>query len=40
MKYRHKLERYEDNVRDIQDRRKKVSIAVFSYFDDNGIQRF
>ncbi len=33
---RHHLEKFEDNVRDNQDRRKKVTKAVFSYFAPNG----
>ena len=29
---------YNENVRDIQDKRKKVSKAVFSYHDQNGVE--
>lgn len=32
---RNELEKYEENIRDIKDRRKKISRAVFSYIDVN-----
>lgn len=38
MKTRNHLEKYEENTRDFKDKRKKVSRAVFSYFDEQGIE--
>jgi len=38
MKTRNHLEKYEDNKRDNNDRRKKVAWAVFSYIDENNIE--
>ena len=34
--YRKHLEMYNPETRDIQDNRKKISKAVFSYYDDNN----
>ena len=36
--FRNKLEKYHPDARDIQDNRKKISYAVFSYFDENNIE--
>jgi hypothetical protein len=40
MKVRNKLEKFEDNKRDTNDRRKKIAWAVFSYIDTNTGHEF
>lgn len=35
---RHSLVKYHENTRDINDRRRKIAKAVFSYYDKNGIE--
>ena len=34
--YRKYLERYNPDKKDIQDNRKKISFAVFSYYSETG----
>lgn len=34
--YRHHLEKYNPETRDIQDNRRKISKAVFSYLSETG----
>lgn len=36
--YRHQLEIYHPDTKDIRDNRKKIAIAVFSYFDEDNIE--
>lgn len=34
--FRHSLEIYNENKKDVFDNRKKFAEAIFSYFDENG----
>jgi len=36
--FRHNLEKFNENTRDVKDKRKKVSYAVFSYISENGVE--